>query len=130
MTVATDIFKHNLKRLRIKSKLTQETLAEISGVSDREISKIERGLVCPNINIVQKLAGSFGLSASQILDVHLNTETFAYEPREILTRFSSELAYLTLSEQQYFLQIIIDYVRMKKKNSMAEPGKYTFVTIE
>ncbi|MFQ6064094.1 MAG: CBS domain-containing protein [Candidatus Bathyarchaeia archaeon] len=44
-----------LKRLRIEAGLTQRELAELAGVSQAHISKIERGSVDPRLSTVNKI---------------------------------------------------------------------------
>lgn len=47
---------YNLKVERAKNILTQERLAELSGVSAKHITKIENAKVSPSIYIVYKIA--------------------------------------------------------------------------
>jgi len=47
---------HNLKVERAKNELTQEKLAELSGISAKHITKIESAKVSPSIYIIYKLA--------------------------------------------------------------------------
>ena len=54
-------FSHNVRYLREKKGLTQEELAADSGVSVNEISKVERRLVIPRLNMVDHIANAFRL---------------------------------------------------------------------
>jgi DNA-binding XRE family transcriptional regulator len=47
---------NSLQALRTEYGLTQTELSEISGVSQGDISKIERGLLSPTIKSLKKLA--------------------------------------------------------------------------
>ena len=47
---------HNLKVERAKNEISQERLAELSGISAKHITKIENAKVTPSIYIVSKLA--------------------------------------------------------------------------
>ena len=49
-------FNERLKELREKSKLTQEQLAKISGVSSRMIQRYEYGTSRPRLDAAEKLA--------------------------------------------------------------------------
>ncbi len=51
-----------LKSTRLRNDMTIQELATDSGVSSNMISRIERGLTTPSVEILVKLAGSFGMS--------------------------------------------------------------------
>ena len=53
-----------LKATRLKNDMTIQELAERSQVSSNMISRIERGLTIPSIEILMKLAGAFGMSVN------------------------------------------------------------------
>jgi len=46
-----------VKRLRRKARLTQRKLAELAGVSQAHIAKIERGKVDPRLSTINKILG-------------------------------------------------------------------------
>jgi transcriptional regulator with XRE-family HTH domain len=48
----------NLRRLRHKSMLTQEDIAELTGLSSRYIGSIERARVSASITVLEKLANA------------------------------------------------------------------------
>ena len=51
-----------LKATRLKNDMTIQELAEKSHVSSNMISRIERGLTIPSVEILVKLANAFGMS--------------------------------------------------------------------
>jgi transcriptional regulator with XRE-family HTH domain len=51
-----------LKSTRLKNDMTIQDLAERSHVSSNMISRIERGLTIPSVEILMKLADAFGMS--------------------------------------------------------------------
>lgn len=57
----------NLRRARQDRKMTQEEVAERSGVHATEVSRIESGKRDPQVSTVQRLAEAVGLSASDLL---------------------------------------------------------------
>ncbi len=61
-------FNEKLKELRIKSKLTQEELAEQLHISRQSISKWEQGINEPNIEMLKKLSDIFGVTLNELLD--------------------------------------------------------------
>ena len=53
--------------LRKEKKLTQKSLADLIGVSDKAISKWERGLGCPDVSLLGDLSRALGVSIEKIL---------------------------------------------------------------
>lgn len=56
----------NVRRQRDEKQLTQEKLAEKSGLDPTYISDIERGLRNPGIKNVAKLAKALGITTSEL----------------------------------------------------------------
>lgn len=56
-----------IKTLRVGKKLTQAELAEIMGVSDKTVSRRERGSNMPDIGMVIELAEFYDVSIKEIL---------------------------------------------------------------
>ena len=57
-----------IRSLRLKKKLTQERLSEISGVSYKHLQKIEGNYPhIPKLDTLQKLAKAFKISVSELL---------------------------------------------------------------
>lgn len=57
-----------LKVTRLKNDMTIQELAARSRVSSNMISRIERGLTIPSVEILMKLAGAFGMSISYFVE--------------------------------------------------------------
>ena len=57
----------NLKRLRRDKGITQGDLAELCGISDRHISKLERDDSDPTMSSIYKLMKAFNCSANELL---------------------------------------------------------------
>lgn len=58
-----------IKHLRCKSGLTQEQLAEKLGLSAQSVSKWENAVAMPDITLLPKLAGEFGVSIDELFDL-------------------------------------------------------------
>ena len=61
-----------IKELRKKSNLTQKELGEKLNVTDKAVSKWERGLSFPDITIINDLAKVFNITATEILNSKLD----------------------------------------------------------
>lgn len=57
----------NIKKARKKIKLTQNELAENVGVHVSYISRIERGVVNPSIEVISNIAKALKVKSSDIL---------------------------------------------------------------
>ena len=57
-----------VRQYREKKKITQEKLAEFSGLDPTYISGIERGLRNPGIRNVARIAKALGLTTSQLCE--------------------------------------------------------------
>lgn len=68
MKDAHEIFASNCRRLRDEAGMTQDELAEASGLSGAYISEIERGNANPTLATVQKLANGLNVHISELVD--------------------------------------------------------------
>ncbi|HKK00745.1 MAG TPA: helix-turn-helix domain-containing protein [Desulfuromonadales bacterium] len=57
-----------LKATRLKNDMTIQEVAERSKVSSNMISRIERGLTIPSVEILMKLANAFGMSINYFVE--------------------------------------------------------------
>ena len=71
-----------LKSSRLKRDKTIQELAEMSRVSSNMISRIERGLTTPSVEILMKLADSLGLSLSYFVEEAEKGSTVVYTPTD------------------------------------------------
>lgn len=72
--MGTYITAETIKTLREKRSLTQRSLAEAVGVTDKAVSKWESGRGLPDISLVESLAAALGVSVAELLtgDVRQN----------------------------------------------------------
>ena len=56
-----------IRSLRCGQHLTQRDLAERLGVSDKTVSKWERGAGCPDVASLNAIAGALGINVSELL---------------------------------------------------------------
>jgi transcriptional regulator with XRE-family HTH domain len=57
-----------LKSTRLRNDMTIQELAESSSVSSNMISRIERGLTTPSVEIIVRLANAFGMSINYFVE--------------------------------------------------------------
>ncbi len=69
-----------LKSSRLKRDKTIQELAEMSRVSSNMISRIERGLTTPSVEILMKLADALGLSISYFVEEAEKGSTVIFTP--------------------------------------------------
>lgn len=55
-------------KMRKENKMTQRELAQKLNITDKAVSKWERGLSCPDISLLSKLAEVLGVTVSELLD--------------------------------------------------------------
>ena len=60
-----------LRQLRTEQGLTQRQVAEKLLVSDKAVSKWERGLGCPDVSVLNDIAAMFGVSTETLLNGEL-----------------------------------------------------------
>ncbi|MDD3802126.1 helix-turn-helix domain-containing protein [Desulfuromonas thiophila] len=73
-----ELIGKKLKKMRLKNDMTIEILAHKSQVSSNMISRIERGLTTPSVEILMKLAGAFGMSISYFVEEAEKGSTVVY----------------------------------------------------
>jgi len=62
-----EVMAINMRRLRYDKKLTQEELAERSGLSMRYVGSIERGAVSASVSVLGKVAEALGVDPCDLI---------------------------------------------------------------
>ena len=73
-----------IAELRKLRGMTQLELAEQMGVTDKAVSKWERGLSCPDIHSIPKLAEVLGISVEDLMQSKKTTNVPAGKAAEIM----------------------------------------------
>ncbi len=101
------ILGQSIKFMRKKNNLTQDQLAELAGIEQKQISKIESGRVHARLSTYLRIANAFSVSIDVLLDAALlrerdcTTASHLYgEPEQNLFRelLHSVLRYLKETE--------------------------------
>lgn len=80
---------NNIKRLRTDNNWTQEQLAEKVGVTRATVTQWETGWSQPRMGAVQRLAGAFGVSVSEVVD---NIRSAGFSPVPLHGRVAAGVA--------------------------------------
>ena len=89
-----------ISKHRVRSGLTQEAVAERLGVGNEAVSRIERGIVMPNITRLLELADIFGCEAAELLS----------EVSPLVEDQTSRVNHLLASLDQSDRQLVIELV--------------------
>ncbi len=73
-------FANKILSLREEHHLTQEQLAERLCVTRQAVSKWERGLSYPSLDILRLIAKKFSISMNELLDLHQKEKSEEYKP--------------------------------------------------
>lgn len=65
-------FGKRLRQLRRQKDLTQEQLAEVTGLSVDSISNIERGINAPSFQTLERLAKALSVSVAELFQFDLD----------------------------------------------------------
>lgn len=94
---------------RKEIKLTQKELAEQLGVTDKAVSKWERGLCCPDISLLSKLSSILGVTTSELLN--------------------GEKAGPPAPEVEAMIETTLQYADVATKNMIAKNARWKYVAI-
>jgi transcriptional regulator with XRE-family HTH domain len=82
-------FGKNLKDARVAKNISQEDLAKKIGVHANHISRYERDLSNPSIEVVQKIAATLDISIDELVYGKENNAELAVSDRELISLFKS-----------------------------------------
>ena len=68
-------FANNLRRLRHAKGISQENLAHEAGINRSYMSKLEKGVSYPGLEIIAKLAATLGCEPAELLKLPARPET-------------------------------------------------------
>lgn len=106
MIIDYDAIGMRIKIARIKAKITQETLAERSGVSTVHISNIENGNSKMSISSIVSIANALSVSVDELLcdNIVCSNHVYNKEAQEILADCSP-----------YEIRILVDILKSSKE---------------
>ena len=77
-----------LRELRMEKQITQESLAEMLGVSNRSISRWENGATMPDFDLLIELAKYYDVEVGEILDGERKQKTMNAATEELMTKIA------------------------------------------
>ena len=110
-----------IAKMRKEKGLTQKELADQLHVTDRAVSKWERGICCPDISLLEDLANILGVSISSLLNGEEEVEkaikttiTYVTESRkQKVKQFVNQLLLMTMS---FFLVLtLLIFLNVEKR---------------
>ncbi|MGB9154638.1 MAG: helix-turn-helix transcriptional regulator [Alphaproteobacteria bacterium] len=75
-----EVFAANLRRLRHETGLSQEDLAYNADINRTYISKLEKGICYPGLEIIGKLASVLGVAPAVLLELPARKPTRKRQP--------------------------------------------------
>lgn len=107
LTKITNAFAGNLREYRMALGLTQEQLAEVSGLSSNYIARLETGVNTPSFSTLIKLSKALNVKTSDLLE----TEFTPSAPSDISETIAMLLSPLNDPEREYVLSQLRNSVR-------------------
>lgn len=93
-----------IRQKRKDKSLTQKELAKKLGVSDKAISKWERGICCPDISLLKELSSILGISVNELLS---GEDIKKLEPEQSEDILLSSVKQYTLIEKRKTRRLLI-----------------------
>jgi transcriptional regulator with XRE-family HTH domain len=87
MSTAQKLFGKKIKAIRRSREMTQERLAELSGLSLQYIGEIERGTRNPSLTSMESLATALDLPIAELF----NLDEFRLSPEEMRTILAKQI---------------------------------------
>ena len=117
MADSLEILSYNMKILRKMRGYSQEKLSEYSGVSEREISKIERRVVNPSLQMLDGIAKGLNVKPADLLTNRFDPRKVFLVENNVQKTLEEEIRRLSEREQELVLECIHCYKQVIK-NSM------------
>lgn len=134
MVVGVMIMNNRIRKFRLKSKLTQQQLADLMDVTRQAVTRWESGTVEPSTENLILLAQIFDCSVDELICNDVSTNKVVV--REVLVKEERKLSFWSITKANIFLYIIsaialVAYliIRFTTKYSMTLVGVVFFPII-
>lgn len=78
-----------IRKFRELRGISQKELADAINISNNRLSNWEQGINRPNADILADICLALNVSPSELLDVHLETDTLSDKERSVITAYRS-----------------------------------------
>ena len=92
---------NRIRKYRELRGMSQKELAEKIGISNSRVSNWEQGINRQDADILAELCRVLSVSPSELLDVHLSTDTLSEQERKVIQ------AYRAKTELQHAVNILL-----------------------
>jgi transcriptional regulator with XRE-family HTH domain len=99
-------FGRRVRELRVEQGLSQEQLAQASGVARTFVGGVERGQRSPTIGTIQRLARALGVSLPELADVESKRSEPAHTT--VAVRFANRVAAMAEDSSEADVSAIFD----------------------
>ena len=104
----------NIRNYREQRGFTQEKLAELSNISDKHLSKIERGKINIKIDTLVNIATALGISLDKLL-----VDASSYVEPDYISQITYHLSKLSKEKQEWLLwHLEQNYIFESKKKAL------------
>lgn len=107
------IIGKTIRKIRKGKGLTQEELAEYSGIHEKHIGRIEAGKHSINIDSLQKLAEALNTSITEILRIAFEIPNSKNKKEVIISEICSFLRTQNLNKLKVIKNIIFELKKLK-----------------
>ena len=102
-------FGKNLKDMRVEKNVSQDDLAKKIGVHANHISRYERDLSSPSIEVVQKIADALEISIDELVYGKANNTEVGLNDRDLIGLFK-KVQHLNTKQKQTVKDVLDAFV--------------------
>lgn len=107
------IIGKTIRKIRKERRITQEELAEYSGIHEKHIGRIEAGKHSVSIDSLQKLAEGLNTSVAEILRITFEVSKRKSKEEIIISEICSFLRTQSLTKLKVIKNIIFELKKLK-----------------
>lgn len=111
-------FGKRIKELRSKNSISQEELAKRIGVHTNHLSRYERDLTSPSVDVATKMATTLGVSIDYLVFGELSADD-SLTDKQLLSLFQ-EVQTFSGDDKKLVMTLIDAFITKKKLHKLAE----------
>lgn len=75
--------KFELKKMRVSKKITQQELSDKTGIHQQQISRYERSISVPTLEVAKKIADALNVSLDELVIMRVNHDNVGRKLKEL-----------------------------------------------